>query len=102
MRKVLVVTATAGILFAGCGVTGKPVGLLYTDVTTPELLTHSSGSNKEGKTSCKSILSLVAIGDCSIATAAKNGGITQVQSVDTRVDSILGIINSYTTIVKGN
>ena len=39
--------------------------------------------------------------DCSIATAAKNGGIAQIQSVGYEANNILGIYGTYTTIVKG-
>ena len=42
------------------------------------------------------------MGDASIATAKKNGGITTVSSVDEKIESILGIITTYTTTVRGN
>jgi hypothetical protein len=47
-------------------------------------------------------LGLWAEGDASIDTAKKNGGITTVSSVDAKVDSILGIVTTYTTTVRGN
>jgi hypothetical protein len=43
-----------------------------------------------------------AEGDASIEAAKKNGGITTVSSVDTKVKSILGIYTTYTTTVRGN
>lgn len=39
--------------------------------------------------------------DASIRTAAKNGGITRVSTVDVKVGNILGIIVTYETIVTG-
>lgn len=39
--------------------------------------------------------------DASIRTAAKNGGITRISSVDLKQTSILGIIVTYETIVSG-
>lgn len=39
--------------------------------------------------------------DASIKTAAKNGGITRISSVDIKHTSILGIVVTYETIVSG-
>ncbi|MDP3914235.1 MAG: TRL-like family protein [Bacteroidota bacterium] len=39
--------------------------------------------------------------DASIKTAAKNGGITRISSVDLKQTSLLGIIVTYETIVSG-
>lgn len=40
-------------------------------------------------------------GDASIKTAAKNGGITRISSVDIKRTSIAGIVVTYETIVSG-
>ena len=47
---------------------------------------------KTGKACTKSILGLIRSGDMSLAEAAKNGGITKVQSVDASINSILGSV----------
>lgn len=86
--------------FTACATT-SPVGTLYTDVKLPTAATSSASVSKEGTATCTSILSLVATGDCSIEAAVKNGGISQIQSVDFKINNILGIIGTYTTIVKG-
>lgn len=39
--------------------------------------------------------------DASIRTAAKNGGITRISTVDVEYGNILGIIVTYETIVTG-
>jgi len=39
--------------------------------------------------------------DASIRTAAKNGGITRISTVDIKQESILNIIVTYETIVTG-
>lgn len=39
--------------------------------------------------------------DASIRTAAKNGGITRISSVDIKQTNLLGIIVTYETIVSG-
>ena len=43
----------------------------------------------------------VALGDCSIEQAMKNGGITKVHHVSSKVRNILGVYAEYTTIVHG-
>jgi hypothetical protein len=42
-----------------------------------------------------------ATADYSLQTAAKNGGITRIATVDLRVYNVLGLIKTYTTIVTG-
>lgn len=85
---------------AGCA-TPMPIGTILTDVTLPHAVTSNSSATKTGEATCKSILSLVATGDCSIEAAKKNGGIKTVSSVDFKANNILGVIGTYTTIVKG-
>ncbi len=91
----------AGVLLTGCGVQ-KPVGVIFTDIDVPTMnpTTNSVGS-KVGTAECVSYLSVVALGDCSVETAAKNGGISRISTVDTKVNSILGIINTFVTTVTG-
>ncbi len=93
---------------SGCA-TSYPTGFLYTEfknggtigtgsTTTRGTITYS----KVGKATCTSILSLVATGDASLETAAKNGGIKKIKFVDHQVKNILGIYGEYTTIVYGD
>ncbi len=88
-------------LFMGCAML-VPMGGLYTGVKLPFTATGNSGvSSKTGIAECKSVLGLVAVGDCSIDAAKKNGGITKVNHVDMDVMNILGIYGSYKVIVSG-
>jgi hypothetical protein len=57
--------------------------------------------SKVGKAEAKTVLGIVATGDCSIATAARNGGITKSTYVDWEVESILGIGTYTTTVYAG-
>lgn len=57
--------------------------------------------SKTGESTMTNYLGLVAIGDASITMAAKNGGINTIKTVDYKYNSILGIINTTTTIVTG-
>ncbi len=100
MRKVLGLMV-AGVLLSGCAVQ-SPIGAIFTDISIPKLNpTSNSVGSKTGTAECVSYLSLVAMGDCSVETAAANGGISKIATVDTKVNSILGIINNFTTVVTG-
>lgn len=89
--------------FVLCGCSSYlPNGSIYTGVKGP--ITAGAGPvkySKVGKAEAKTVLGIVATGDCSIATAAKNGGITRIKYVDWEVESILGI-GTYTTTVYGD
>ena len=100
MKKVIVSAALALSAVALCSCGAPRYGLAYTDVSKPLTATTASGS-KVGTATSTNYLSLYATGDSSIAAAKKNGGITTVSSVDEKVHSILGIITTYTTTVRG-
>ena len=95
-----------GILLAGCAGMGSlngnmiPGGI-YTEVKLPGMESNQTGS-KTGEACAKSILGWVATGDASIEAAKKAGGISTVTSVDYKVDSVLGVVGTYCTVVKGN
>jgi hypothetical protein len=57
---------------------------------------------KSGTSQMINYLGWIATGDASIATAAKNAGITKVKTVDVHFDTILGIISTTTTKVTGD
>jgi hypothetical protein len=86
-------------MLAGCA-SPMPIGALYTELKLPVTATSNSGK-KMGTSECKSIMALVAMGDCSIETAKKNGGITKVSGADWEAKSILGIVGEYKLHVYG-
>ena len=104
MKKLLTAIAiTAAVALTGCA-TSTPVGSLYTQVKLPVAVTQAQAAStklKVGKAECKSILGLVATGDASIDTAAKNAGITTIHHVDWEAENILGIIGTYRCVVYG-
>lgn len=77
-------------------------GVLYTGVKEPVNATGNNRGTKTGEASCTNVLGLVATGDCSIDTAAKNGGISSIKSVDQKTTSVLGLFVKRTTIVTGD
>lgn len=88
-------------LISGCA-TALPAGAGYLKLKLPVCATaNPSNSPKVGTAQCVSYCGVVAIGDVSIHTAMKNGGITKIHHVDWEVESIAGIIGKYKIIVYG-
>jgi hypothetical protein len=96
------VLISAGLL-AGCAPVASPaLGLIYTDVQWPQGETSNSGTAKVGKGICTSILGLVAMGDCSVQSAAKNARITRIHHVDYHSTSILFVYGTLEVSVYGD
>ncbi len=89
------------VIVSGCA-TAFPIGGAYTELRLPVAATSNGArSPKVGMASCQSYLGLFAIGDASIQTAKRNGGITKVHHVDWEAKNILGLIGDYKVIVYG-
>lgn len=102
MSLLMLVVLTA-FLVTGCA-TVYPIGSFYTELSLPNQAAGNGeiSYTKVGKATSKSYLALIATGDSSIATAAKNGDIQKIKFVDYQVKNVLGIIGEYTTIVYGD
>jgi hypothetical protein len=71
-------------------------------LTQPVSASSNTIGSKVGKASGTCFLGYLCFGaDASIQTAAKNGGITKVSTVDLRTNNLLGIVVTYTCIVTG-
>ena len=57
--------------------------------------------SKKGESSSFSVLGLYASGVCSIATAARNGGLKKIGHVDYEYVNVIGIWQKATVIVYG-
>ncbi len=103
MKKTLALVALSavGILFTSCGTTTRPIGTVYADVSDPVAVSGNSGS-RVGEATSTSYFGVVALGDSSIEAAKRAGGISTVSSVDVKRKNILGVISTYTTVVRGN
>lgn len=103
MKKTLVLIPAAAALFmAGCA-SSIPMGTVYTDVKLPVSATANVDTSnlQVGRSTCKSFVGVVAVGDASIEAAKKNGGIKKVVFVDWKAKSTLGIVGEYECIVYG-
>jgi hypothetical protein len=101
-RIALAAAIGATAILSGCA-TNYPVGGAFTNVTLPVQVTDENGtSSKQGTSSCVSYAAMVALGDCSIDAAKRDGGITEVHHMDWKANSILGIIGRYELTVYGD
>jgi len=92
--KNIIKIAVAGLLI---------VSLNACSVTTrlPAMVTDNPAGEKEGRATVKVIGNVFVLGgDLSIRTAAENGGITKISTVDYEVKSGL-FVSKHTTIVTG-
>lgn len=71
-------------------------------VTLPVNATSNPVGSKVGRATATGYLGVLFFGaDASIRTAAKNGGITKISTVDIKHTSFLNLIITYETIVTG-
>jgi len=77
--------------------------VLFSSCTTtqPISATGEVDGGKRGTATVVKVCGFVLSGDGSIGTAAKNGTVRFVQSVDVRRTSVLGLVTWSTTIVTG-
>lgn len=92
MKKIKLVLASAvvGLFMASCS------------IILPVNATSNPVGSKVGTAEATVYLGVLAFDqDASIRTAAKNGGITKIATVDIKRSDILGIVQTYETIVTG-
>ena len=101
----LIICVFSILAFVGCAGPYSG-GMLFSDYSALNCApADSSGLTpgaKVGESKMINYLGWVATGDASITAAAANGGIKKIQTVDYKYNSILGLINTTTTIVTGN
>ena len=92
MRKVKTIFAALAVvaMMASCS------------LTLPVTATSNPVGTKVGTSKATGFLGVLFFNaDASIRTAAKNGGITKISTVDIKQGTVLGIIVTYQTIVTG-
>ena len=88
------------MLFAAAALTA--LSLSSCSITMPVAVSSNPIGAKTGSAKADVYLRILSFGgDASIQTAAKNGGITRVATVDMKMTDILGLLQTYTTIVTG-
>ena len=103
MKLTNICPVAGALLLAGCisAPFQPPMGIISS--TKAPLSTEGNWvvGSKTGTASSTSVLGLYATGDCSVATAAKNGDLKQVTNVDYEYTNILGIWQKATVVVHG-
>jgi hypothetical protein len=93
MKKALIVLLALTVFaFVGCTTLNAPVSV------------GGDGTigSKTGQASGQIILNIFGDVDAGMVTAARNGGITRIRTVDFEVNTILlGVLTTYTTTVTG-
>jgi hypothetical protein len=100
---ILAVCAAFITLFTtGCATGDRPIAGIYTNSSYDIQGTTGPLANlKVGTAEAKNYFGLVGLGDCSIDTATKNGGIKDIKYIDRSLMTILGF-STITTKVYGN
>jgi hypothetical protein len=91
MKKVFSILALTVFLGAGIPAGAEPVfGFIYKDTTEAAAGFSNAGAAKVGVSECTSYFGIVALGNCSVNAAAKNGKISVVSYYDVHTKNILG------------
>ncbi len=98
---VAIALAFSLVLSLGCVYSPTGPGLLYMDVKGPMGPAQGTGTGKQGRACASTFLALFAVGDASLESAKRNGGISEVTTVDHHSTNILGF-GSFCTIVTGS
>jgi len=77
------------------------MGFIYNGATTPGGGYTATAANKTGTAVCKNFFFLIGVGDCSVRTAMKNGGIKSLAGYDVHRENVLGF-QTITTKAWGN
>lgn len=71
-------------------------------LTLPVAATGNPTGSKVGSASATGFLGVLFFGgDASIRTAAKNGGISKISTVDLKHTNVLGLVSTFECIVTG-
>lgn len=81
-----------------------PQGALYASFKAPldTNVENTDMGTKTGEAQSVSILGLISYGDCSVNSAAKNGGLTKINHADYEFFNVLYIYQSFKTIAYGD
>jgi len=104
MKKVMVmlsVVCLVGLLLSGCAFGPYAPGVGYSSIKGPITSTGNAAGSKVGTAEAVNYGGVVAMGDASIETAAKNGGIKRIHTVDYEMINYSPFFIKTTTIVTG-
>lgn len=88
-------------VFKGLALGALALTFTACSITAPVTATSNAVGSKVGTSKATVILGLSFDEDYSIRSAAKQGGISKISTVDVKVSTILNLYNTYETIVTG-
>lgn len=102
--KNMIALVVAAFFLTGCAASMSPVtGYMYTNISAPLTATAApEAPSRVGRASIRSIMGILATGDASIQTAARNGGIREIHYVDYESQNFFGVVAEFTVVVYGN
>jgi len=100
VKKTGLLLAIVALTVTGCA-SYQPMGSFFTEGKMG-VQDNGGPTGKEGRACMTSVLALVATGDASIDAAKRDGGITNVSTVNYEVSNVLGIYGKYCTVVQGS
>jgi hypothetical protein len=100
----LVLVAVLVVALTGCSamVASPTTAFITANVKGPVAVGDPQVSSTKVGTAESNAILIIAYGDASIATAARNGGITHIHHVDSQSLGVIGIYAEYQTIVYGD
>ncbi|MCB1307797.1 MAG: TRL-like family protein [Leptospiraceae bacterium] len=99
--KRLLLAVLVLLFMVGCGSGFGPQGGLFSKTSIGVYATEVNAP-KTGEACAFHVLGLVAVGDGSTESAALNGGISNIKSIDLESLSVLGLYGQLCTVVKGD
>lgn len=109
MKRLVLIAVAAAVCvgIAGCYSTPvmPPGGWAIANIKAPlsaDNFKVSVETTKTGLAMVENYLGLISIGDCSIETAAKQGGIKTIEYADYEYFNVLGVYQKFTIKLHGN
>lgn len=90
MKKILATALLATLIGAASLASEVPMGIVFKEAKQAGGGSGSVGIHKVGQATCTSYFGIVALGDCSITTAMKNGKVCNLSHYDEEIVNILG------------
>jgi len=80
-----------------------PLATTFTSVQAPVDITYNLTEigSKKGEATSVGVLGLLAFGDASVKTAARDGNLKRVDHIGYEYTNVLGLVTFYTTVVYG-
>lgn len=91
------------VLLVSCGfISDGPSGWAVNNIKLPVAKGPASSGYKEGLACIYAAFGMISIGDASIESATRQGGIKEIYTIDTTAQSFFGVYTRQCTVIVGN